>query len=464
MSLQPTTAPVRAPPPPTPPTPHRIIALRLPWWPTERLVRRHPEARTHPFVTTGESRNRLVIAAANPRAVRTGLTPGMPLADGRAIVPGVVVRPSDPAADALALERLARWTDRFTPRVMPDGVDTIFLDIAGCARLFNGEKALMASLRTALEDFGLTVRLALADTPGAAWALAHYGADDPAVVPAGDGASGLMDALAELPVAALRLSPEVADGLVSFGLDRIRTLSVMESAKLIRRFGVEPVRRLQQALGQVDEPIVPLRPLPPREVDRAFAEPISTPSDIHAAVDGLLDDLCLQLSRSGEGARRLHLVCHRVDGDRRSLTIGTSRPLRRKKPLMGLFAEKLEQVEPGFGIDEITLATDVVETIDEVQGEWGGNDEAGRMATLSARYHAADEEELADLLDRLGNRFGFGRIGRPVPRQSWLPERAAFRESASQPAVRDGLAGRPSQAVAAALTSGAGGSRQPGVR
>ena len=438
MSLQPATAPIRAtPPPPAPRIPRRIIALRLPWWPTERLVRRCPEARTHPFVTAGESRNRLVITAANPRAIRAGLTPGMPLADGRAIVPGVVVRSADPAADALALERLARWADRFTPRVMPDGVDTIYLDIAGCARLFAGEEALMASLRTALEDFGLTVRLALADTPGAAWALAHYGADDPAAVPSGAGPSGLMDALAELPVAALRLSDKVADGLVSFGLDRIRTLSVMESVKLIRRFGVEPVRRLQQALGQVDEPIIPLRPLPPREAHRAFAEPISTPSDIHAAVDGLLDDLCLELSRAGEGARRLHLVCHRVDGDRRSLTIGTSRPLRRKKPLMGLFAEKLEQVEPGFGIDEITLATDVVETIDEVQGEWGGGgavryraaDEADRAAMPTAGYCAADEEELADLLDRLGNRFGFGRIGRPVPRQSWLPERAAHRES-----------------------------------
>ncbi|MYH54384.1 MAG: DNA polymerase Y family protein, partial [Gemmatimonadetes bacterium] len=414
--------------------PRRIIALRLPWWPTERLVHHRPEARTHPFVTTGESRNRLVITAANPRAIRSGLTPGMPLADARAIVPDVVVHPSDPTADALALERLGRWTDRFTPRVMPDGVDTIFLDIAGCARLFAGEKSLLASLRAALEDFGLTARLALADTPGAAWALAHHGAGDPAVVPANAGPSGLMEALAELPVAALRLSPEVADGLVSFGLDRIRTLSVMESAKLIRRFGVEPVRRLQQALGQVDEPIIPLRPLPPREAQRAFAEPISTPSDIRAAVDGLLDDLCLELSRSGEGARRLHLVCHRVDGDRRSLTIGTSRPLRRKKPLMGLFAEKLEQVEPGFGIDEITLATDVVETIDEVQGGWGGNDEAGRMVTLSGGHRAADEEELADLLDRLGNRFGFGRIGQPVPQQSWLPERAAFHESGSQPA------------------------------
>ena len=435
MPLQPTTAPVRQPPtPPAPRIPRRIIALRLPWWPTERLVHHHPEARTHAFVTTGENRNRLVVTAANPRAIRAGLTSGMPLADARAIVPDVVVHPSDPAADALALERLARWTDRFTPRVMPDGVDTIFLDIAGCARLFGGEEALMVSLRTALEDFSLTVRLALADTPGAAWALAHYGTEDPAVVSPGTGLSGLMDALAELPVAALRLSPEVADGLVSFGLDRIRTLSGIESVKLIRRFGVEPVRRLQQALGQVDEPIIPLRPLPPRQAHRAFAEPISTPDDIRAAVDGLLDDLCLELSRSGEGARRLHLVCHRVDGDRRSLTIGTSRPLRRKKPLMGLFAEKLERVEPGFGIDEITLATDVVETIDEVQGGWGGNDEAGRMAPFSGRHRAADEEELADLLDRLGNRFGFGRIGRPVPHQSWLPERAAFRESASQPA------------------------------
>ncbi|MDE2653980.1 MAG: DNA polymerase Y family protein [Gemmatimonadota bacterium] len=402
---------------PGPRVSHRILAVRLPWWPTERLVRRFPEARTHPFVTTGESRNRLVITAANPRAVRAGLTPGMPLADGRAVVPDVAVRPADPAGDALALERLARWADRFTPRVMPDGVDTIFLDIAGCTRLFGGEAALMASLRAALKDFGLTARLALADTPGAAWALAHYSAEGPAVVPAGTGPNRLKDALAELPVAALRLSAEVMDGLVSFGLDRICTLFVMESVKLIRRFGVEPVRRLDQALGRVEEPIIPLRPLPPREARRAFAEPISTPADIRASVDGLLDDLCLALGRSGEGARRLHLVCHRVDGDRRTLTIGTSRPLRRKKPLMGLFAEKLDRVEPGFGIDEIVLAADVVETIDELQTDWAGEG-----------YRAADEEELADLLDRLGNRFGFGRIGRPVPRQSWLPERATVRE------------------------------------
>ena len=421
----------------------RILAAWLPWWPTERLARRRPEARSHPFVTVGESRNRLIIDAANPLATRAGLTPGMPLADARAVVPDVVVQPADPAGNALALESLARWADRFTPRVMPDARDTIFLDIAGCTRLFGGEEALTRSLRAALENFGLTVRLALADTPGAAWALAHYGDEDPAMTATGTGPAGLNDALAQLPVAALRLSTDVVDALVSFGLDKISTLSVLEPIELIRRFGMEPVRRLQQALGQVDEPIVPLRPPPPREAQRAFAEPISRPADIRAALDGLLDDLCLSLSRAGEGARRLQLVCHRADGDRRTLTIGTSRPLRRKKPLMGLFAEKLDRVEPGFGIDEIVLATDVVETIDELQTDWSGEAAEG--------HHAADEEELADLLDRLGNRFGFGRIGRPVPRQSWLPERAAHHQPPlSGPEVRRGVspaAARPAVAT-----------------
>ncbi len=409
-------APARSPPR----IARRVLAAWLPWWPSERLARRRPEARTRPLVTVAESNGRLIIAAANRRAARVGLSPGMPLADARAIEPGVIVRPADPAADALALEGLARWANRFTPRVMPRGADALFLDIAGCTRLFGGEEALTASLRSALEGFGLTVRLALADTPGAAWALARHGTGNPSVAPCGAGPDGLSRVLADLPVAALRLSSGVAEALASFGLDRIRTLYAIEPVELTRRFGTEPVRRLDQALGRIDEPITPLRPLPPREARRAFADPISTATDIHAAVEGLLDDLCGELRRSGRGARRLHLVCHLVDGDRQTLAIGTSRPLRRKKSLLGLFAERLDRIEPGFGIDEIVLSADIVETVDELQPDWSGETAGG--------YRAADEAELADLLDRLGNRFGFGRIGRPVPRQSWLPERAAVRE------------------------------------
>ena len=404
----------------------RILAAWFPWWPVERLAWRIPEARTRPFVTAGESRDRLVIEAVNPVAAKAGLVPGMPLADGRAIVPGVIVRPADSAGDAHALRRLARWADVFTPRVMPAGAEALFLDVGGCAHLFGGEEGLMAALAAGLERLRLTSRLALADTPGAAWALARHGGKSRQVLPRSAGPAEVKEALAGLPVAALRLDADIVEALVSFGLDRVGTLYPFGAGVLEKRFGPAPRRRLEQALGFVEEPIVPLPPPLPREARRAFAEPISAVDGIRAAVDALLDDLCRNLSRAGEGVRRIRLVCHRADGESSALAVGTSRPLRRGKLLMNLISEKLERIDPGFGIEEMVLSAEVVEVVEEEQKDW--------FARAAESAGPGGGEELAGLLDRLGNRFGFGSISCPVPRQSWLPERAVeLREPLAAP-------------------------------
>ena len=405
----------------------RILAAWFPWWPVERLARRVPEARTQPFVTVGERRGRMVIEAVNPHAAEAELTPGMSLADGRAIVPGVVVRPADPAADAHALRRLARWADGFTPRVMPVGADGLFLDVGGCAHLFGGGASLLASLGAGLRGLGLTSRLALAGTPGAAWALARHGGRSPAILPRSADPDEVREALAGLPVAALRLPADVVEALISFGLDRIGTLYPFASEALTRRFGPTPHRRLQQALGFVEEQVISLPPPLPREVRRAFAEPISAMESIRAAVEILLEDLCLHLGRAGEGVRRLRLVCHRADGAHSVPPVGTSRPLRRAKPLMNLLFEKLERIDPGFGIEEMVLSAEVVEVVEEEQEDWLARIDAavvGDGAWTGGEGGVGGREELAGLLDRLGNRFGFGSVVCPLPRQSWLPERA----------------------------------------
>lgn len=99
----------------------------------------------------------------------------MPLTDARAVFPAVVVAEADPAADARALEALAKWCVRYTPWTAVDdwpasgGGAGLFLDITGCAHLFGGEAALLRDLRDRLRGFGFTVRLGLADTKGAAW-------------------------------------------------------------------------------------------------------------------------------------------------------------------------------------------------------------------------------------------------------------------------------------------------------
>ena len=417
-------------------TPRRILAAWFPWWPVERLAWCRPEARTRPFVTTAERRRQLVIEAVNPRAAEVGLAPGMPLADGRAIVPGVIVHPADPTADAHALKRLARWADGFTPRVMPVGADGLFLDVGGCAHLFGGEEALAAALGAGLGGVGLTSRLALAGTPGAAWALARHGGKSPVVVPRPAGPDEIREALAKLPVAALRLDADVVEALVSFGLARVGALYPFAPGALARRFGPAPRRRLEQALGFVEEPIVSLPPLPAREARRAFAEPVSTVDGIRAAVEALLEDLCRNLSRACEGVRRLRLVCHRTDGERSALAVGASRPLRRARLLMNLFAEKLERIDPGFGIEEMVLSAEVVEVVEEEQEDWFAQAEAAAAGRggWTGGEGGTGREELAALLDRLGNRFGFGSVACPVPRQSWLPERAVeLREPLATP-------------------------------
>ena len=408
-------------------TPRRIVAAWFPWWPVERLARRRPEARTRPFATIGEQRGRLVIEAVNPHAAGAGLAPGMPLADGRAIVPDVIAHPADPAADAHALRRLARWADGFTPRVMPAGADGLFLDVGGCAHLHGGEEALLAALAAGLGGLGLTSRLALAGTPGAAWALARHGERSPAILPWSADPDEVGEALAGLSVAALRLDADVVEALVSFGLNRIGTLYPFDPGELAKRFGTSPRRRLEQALGFVEEPVASLPPPLPREVRRAFAEPVSTAAGIRAAVEALLENLCRNLSRAGEGARRMRLVCHRVDGADHALTVGASRPLRRARFLMNLLSGKLERIDPGFGIEEMVLSAEVVEVVEEEQEDWfgrAGTAEGGGGGWAARPGGAGGREELLGLLDRLGNRFGFGSVACPVPRQSWLPERA----------------------------------------
>jgi protein ImuB len=179
---------------------------------------------------------------------------------------------------------------------------------------------------------------------------------------------------------------------------------------LTERFAAEPVQRLDQALGVVDEPISPIAPVPAHEARLACLEPVTTREGLETGLMAVLEDLCAGLTQAGEGARQLTLACYRVDGTMARIRVGTSRPSRWINSLFRLFLEKIDEVDPGFGIEVIAVSATRVEALKASQENWQtrGGDGAG----------------LAELVDRLDNRFGFGRIVRPVPRQSWLPEGA----------------------------------------
>ena len=405
-------------------------------------------SREHPLVLTAECAGQVLVTAVNAVAAAAGIAPGMALADARALQPRLVTRPADPAADAAMLDELAAWCGRYTPWTAPEGRDGVWLDVSGCAHLLGGERAMLDDLLARLGGFGLAARAVLADTPGAAWALARYGASG-AIVPPG----AMRAALAALPVAALRLGPAAADGLTRLGLRRIGDLYALPRAPLAARFGREVARRLDQALGREAEPVSPRRAVPRHRVRLSFPEPIGRAGDIAAALDRLLQALCEGLRQAGRGCQRLDLTCCRADGSVQAVTVGTARPARDAAHLARLFVERLDTVDPGFGIESMILSALHTEPMAAAQAGAslasssppGGR--PGKESSSSPPGGRPAEESfaaLAPLLDRLGNRFGFDRVAQLNACASHLPERACRLAPAAGEAAGPGWRpGRP---------------------
>lgn len=201
----------------------------------------------------------------------------------------------------------------------------------------------MADLVARLTTAGLTARAAVADTPGAAHALARHAAAPISAAPPGATA----EAVADLPVTALRLLPEAADGLRRLGITRISQLAALPRAPLARRFGPDVLRRLDQALGHVFEPLMPM--LPPEIIASrlGFIEPLLTAEAFVEVIGQLAASICRKLESSGAGARRLDLLFERVDGSIQTVRIGTARPSHDAAHLARLLTERLESVDPG---------------------------------------------------------------------------------------------------------------------
>jgi protein ImuB len=348
-----------------------------------------------------------VVLAADAAAQAAGLRVGMPATKAQVLVPGLIIQDADPVADAEALDRLALWMlQRFAPIVAPDAPDGIVIDSSGADHLHGGEAAMLATLIDKLAGVGIRTRGAVADTWGAAHALARFAARAAFVSAPGAATADV----APLPIAALRLAPDLVDGLRVLGFERVSDLLAQPRAPLTLRFGPELGRRLDQASGHLAEPIEPIRPEELIEVRRVFAEPIGAAETIARYIGKLSVQLCEALEQKGLGARRLDLICHRVDSRAQAVRVGTALPLRDAKRMTRLLSDKIETIEPGFGIEIMTLAATVAEPLTFKQA----------VTSLVAE----PEPDVSGLIDLLANRVGEQNLYRAAPVASAVPERA----------------------------------------
>ena len=247
---------------------------------------------------------------------------------------------------------------------------------------------MLAGLIDRLSSSGVRARAAIADSWGAAHALARYAARPVLIAPLGHGGS----VLTGLPLAALRLPADMVAALHVLGFERIGDLLAQPRAPLTLRFGPQLGRRIDQALGILSEPIEPIRPDELIEVKRNFAEPIGAAETIARHIGELVVQLCAGLEAEGLGAKRLDLICHRVDDRVQAVRVGVAMPVRDVKRLTRLLTDKIDTIEPGFGIETLSLAATLAEPLAEKQ-------------TLTAMVDDG-APDVSDLVDTLVNRVG----------------------------------------------------------
>jgi protein ImuB len=371
-----------------------------------------------PLVLIGQEGRRRVVLAADQAARHAGLAVGMPATKAQALIAGLIMMDADPEADAQALEKLAIWMQRhYSPLVAAHHPDGMILDTTGVAHLFGGEAAMLKEMVRKLAAVGCGSRIAAAPTYGAAYAISHCVANPTFVLDAGT----VAEALDLLPVAALRLPREIIAALKKLGFERIGELNATPRAPLALRFGPPVGLRLDQAYGRVSEPFDPLIPPETPHVRRNFAEPIGAPETIARYVGVLVEQQSAALEVKGLGARKLDLVCYRVDNHIQAVRVGTSRPIRDLKRLTKLLTDKIETIDPGFGIETMTLTAIIAEPL-----------------TYRASASGLGEPEIKDvsgLIDTLSNRIGEAQIYRLTPVESDIPERAVKRVTPLAPAT-----------------------------
>ncbi len=263
------------------------------------------------------------------KTIEQSIHTGMVAADAKAMFPLLTVIDDQQGLAEKLLKRIAEWCIRFSPSVAIDGDDGLFLDATGCTHLWGGDEPYVKDITARFNNYGYTVRVAIADTIGAAWAVSRYGNNEFIIEP-GKQSTALLD----LPAAALRLDDDTVERLNKLGLRQVKDFIGMQRSALIRRFAkpekilnhgdtktqrntkydIDIITRINQALGLEEEFIQPVHPPAPYQERLPCLEPIVTATGIEIALQRLLETLCKRLQQEGKGIRTAVLKCYRVDG------------------------------------------------------------------------------------------------------------------------------------------------------
>ena len=413
----------------------RVMCVWFPLWPVQHLrcaasaklrkgiQREGSEQR--PVILFAEGRRGFQVVVCCPEVHRWGIRVGMPLGEVRSLLPGSgppswssqpqetkrqgtkrtrsaaspLLKRANPVADRIQLQALAHYCNRYSPLVGLEETtapESLWLDISGSEALFGGEQGLAETVRRDMAQQGMQVRVAIADSWGAAWGVSHFGEADIALVPPGQQSEWL----APLPVAALRITEPLRQSLETLDITKVAQLWQLPRTSLPSRFGKELVQRMDQARGLIPELLVAERPSEPLFTEWLFEEPIDDRQTLDHVCEVLLERLLARLLERQAGLRELQ--CHWLGTPVEPTVLRMLRPVNEKRHLLELL--RLQNERRVF--------------LSKVQGVRMEAVEIGLPPIRQAQLFDDDTADkhpqlLAELVDRLSIRLGCGAVLHP---------------------------------------------------
>lgn len=416
------------------------------------------------------------MVAASARAAGWGIRPGMPMSQADALLwknaPDPWVSPHDSQADFEALQQLAdRCREHLSPWVGIEPLDqdlwagqilhqpqSLLLDVTGIGTLLGSERALLEAAIGLLKDLHYEGRLAIADTVGTAWGVAHYqppsdrveGMSMPAwIIPSGAHVS----ALQSLRIAALRVPRNLPATLRRLGIDSIGDLLALPRESLVARFGPALLRRLDQALGRLPEPFIH-EPGAPSIQETIELEYATADREILAHRLGMLvTAVAGQLQDRHQGALEITCRLQTTDNAFCYWRLGLFTPTADADHLHRLLAGTLERAQLGAPVQQLSLVVPLT-----------GPLRVRQPMLIQIEDDASSGLEWSRLVDALSGRLGRGRVLGIHATDHPLPEEAFdFRPLTGQP-LGTFVPGRPMREKPSRTTKGRRRQQQPQQR
>lgn len=358
-----------------------------------------------------------------------------------------------------ALNRMALWCMRFTPRVHVEDIERaakrasassrlpalppslpplILLDVSGCLRVNGGSHRVVARLTRGLTRRGIVHAIGSAPSSGQA------------VVQAMGVALGCRAALDELPFACLRLSESICTALREVNLTRIGEARAIARSALADRYGPELGERLDMAAGVRAWPFRTVAPPDPVLGEFIFASPCAQQEAVDLACMQAVELLCAALAAAGNARRNedgsvraprigcahsrgVRTLEVRIERARLAPVIGTihfGAPTRDARHLWSILRPRIQRMhlgehERGEGIERILLtaarmgrcqsgtpflggaiglAASGTHELNIARGSGGGDRSTGTHSNND--HHAATERAIGEFVDQLRARLG----------------------------------------------------------